>query len=412
MTLKVMSGNSAQSYAALLARVQVVAAYPITPQTSIVEKLADFVASGELPAQYVKVESEHSAMQVCVSASALGARTYTATSSQGLLLMHELLHWAAGMRAPIVMGVVNRAVAPPWNLGADHTDTMSQRDTGWIQFYAESNQEVLDTVLQAYRLAEDPAVRLPVMVTEDAFYLSHTVEPVEVPDPEVVDRFLPARDARAVLVPGVPARLGSFTGPDHYVEFRHDVALAMDRVLPTFRQVEKDYEALTGRSHGGPVPLYRVDDADTVLVTMGTMTTTARTVVDEMRAEGHKVGLAKLRMFRPFPATEFRDLAGRVDRIGVVDRSYTFGAAGPAATEVSAALYSGSHHPALSNFLVGIGGREVTPAHIRAIFDRLLAGEGPATRWMDLPQSVKDVGEQPATVWTDLPESVEEVIHG
>ncbi|EQD50889.1 pyruvate:ferredoxin oxidoreductase, alpha subunit, partial [mine drainage metagenome] len=167
------SGNAAQAHAARLAKVQVVAAYPITPQTTIVETLADFVAAGELAAQYIKVESEHSALQVVVSAAGLGARTYTATSSQGLLLMHELLHWASGMRAPVVMGVVNRAVAPPWNIAVDHTDTIAQRDTGWIQFYAESNQEVLDTVLEAYRLAEDPAVRLPAMVTEDAFYLSH-----------------------------------------------------------------------------------------------------------------------------------------------------------------------------------------------------------------------------------------------
>jgi len=391
MTLKVMSGNSAQSYAAKLARVQVIAAYPITPQTSIVGKLADFVASGELPAQYVKVESEHSAMQVCVSASALGARTYTATSSQGLLLMHELLHWAAGLRTPIVMGVVNRAVAPPWSLGADHADTMSQRDTGWIQFYCESNQEVLDTVLQAYRLAEDPAIRLPVMVMEDAFYLSHTVEPVEVPDASLVDAFLPARDARAVLVPGVPARLGSFTGPEQYVEFRHEVAKAMERVPATLRRIEDDYQSLTGRFHGGPLALYRVDGADAVLVTMGTMSTTARTVVDAMRAEGRKVGLARLRLFRPFPAEEFRQLASRVDRIGVVDRSFTFGASGPAATEVGSALYSGPHHPSVANFLVGIGGREVTPAHIRAMFERLLAGEGAQPQWIDLAPEGEEV---------------------
>jgi 2-oxoisovalerate ferredoxin oxidoreductase alpha subunit len=385
MTLEVMSGNSAQAYAARLARVQVISAYPITPQTTIVEKLADFVAAGELPAQFVKVESEHSALQVCVSASALGARTYTATSSQGLLLMHELLHWAAGMRTPIVMGVVNRSVAPPWSLGADHTDTMSQRDTGWIQFYAESNQEVLDTVLQAYRLAEDPAIRLPVMVTEDAFYLSHTVEPVEVPDPSLVDAFLPSRDARAVLVPGVPARLGSYTGPEQYVEFRREVAKAMERVPTAYRQIEKDYQSLTGRTHGGPLPCYRTSDADAVLVTMGTMTTTARTVVDEMRAEGRKVGLAKLRLFRPFPVEEVRGLARHADRIGVVDRSFTFGAMGAAATEVGGALYGGPHQPVLSSFLVGIGGREVTPTHIRAMFDRLLAGIGPEVRWMDLP---------------------------
>ncbi len=386
MSRIVISGNYAQSYAALLAKVQVISAYPITPQTSIVEKLADFVASGELPAQYVQVESEHSALQVCISAAALGARTYTATSSQGLLLMHELLHWASGMRAPIVMGVVNRAVAPPWSLGADHTDTMAQRDTGWIQFYAESNQEVLDTVLEAYRLAEDPAVRLPAMITEDAFYLSHTVEPVDVPASEVVDRFLPPRDARAVLHPGTVARLGSFTGPDHYVEFRREVARAMEHVPETFETVEAEYERATGRSHGGPMPTYRADDADAVLVTMGTATTTARGVVDELRSEGKKVGLAKLRLFRPFPTPAVRDLAATVDRLGVMDRSYTFGAAGAAATEVAAALYGASHRPTVSSFFSGIGGRDVTPSEVRRMFAALLAGEPSEIRWIDLEE--------------------------
>ena len=387
MTKKVLSGNYAQSYAALLARVQVVSAYPITPQTSIVEKIADFVASGELPAQFVKVESEHSALQVCISAAALGARTYTATSSQGLLLMHELLHWASGMRAPIVMGVVNRAVAPPWNIGADHTDTMSQRDTGWVQLYAESNQEVIDTVLEAFRLAEHPDVRLPVMVTEDAFYLSHTVEPVDVPDPSVVDRFLPPRESHAVLVPGETGRLGSFTGPEHYVEFRRHVADAMERVPQTLAMVEEEYERAVGRHHGGALPTYRVDDADAVLVTMGTATTTARSVVDELREAGRKVGLAKLRLFRPFPDEEVRRLAAVAERIGVLDRSYTFGRMGPAATEVSAALYSAPHHPAVTSFLAGIGGRDVTPHEVRAMFDTLLSGAAPATHWEDLEES-------------------------
>jgi 2-oxoisovalerate ferredoxin oxidoreductase alpha subunit len=389
MTQKVLSGNYAQSYAALLARVQVVSAYPITPQTSIVEKIAEFVASGDLAAQYVKVESEHSAMQVCISASALGVRTYTATSSQGLLLMHELLHWAAGMRAPIVMGVVNRAVAPPWNIGADHTDTISQRDTGWIQFYVESNQEVLDTVLEAFRLAEHPDVRLPAMVNEDAFYLSHTVEPVDVPDQALVDRFLPPREAHAVLAPGLATRLGSFTGPDHYVDFRHEVAEATARVGKTMEEVEQEYERLTGRSHGGAVPEYRTDDADAILVTMGTATTTARSVVDEMRAEGQKVGLAKLRLFRPFPDDKVRRLAALAGRMGVVDRSYTFGRMGPAATEVAAALYTASSRPELTSFLAGIGGRDVTPHEVRRMFDTLLSRAPPVTHWEDLEEEVK-----------------------
>ena len=386
MTRQVLSGNYAQSHAVRLARAQVISAYPITPQTTIVEKLAEFVAAGDLPAQYVKVESEHSALQVCVSAAALGARTYTATSSQGLLLMHELLHWASGMRAPIVMGVVNRAVAPPWNIGADHTDTMAQRDTGWIQFYAESNQEVLDTVLEAYRLAEDPLVRLPAMVTEDAFYLSHTVEPVDVPDPATVDAFLPPRDARAVLVPGTVGRLGSFTGPDHYVEFRRETARAMERVPEVFRRVEEEYARATGRRHGGAVPTYRTEGADAVLVTMGTATTTARGVVDELRAAGQKVGLAKLRLFRPFPSAELTALAAGVDRIGVMDRSYTFGGQGPAATEVAAALYGGPHRPTVAGFLAGVGGRDVTPGEVRRMYAALLAGGSTEPRWIDLEE--------------------------
>jgi pyruvate/2-oxoacid:ferredoxin oxidoreductase alpha subunit len=384
MTREVLSGNYAQSYAVKLARAQVISAYPITPQTSIVEKLADFVAHGELDARFVEVESEHSALQVVVSAAALGARTYTATSSQGLLLMHELVHWAAGLRTPVVMGVVNRAVAPPWNIGADHTDTISQRDTGWIQFYPESNQEVLDTVLEAYRLAELEDVRLPVMVNEDAFYLSHTVEPVDVPAAEVVDRFLPPRAPHAVLRPGTATRLGSFTGPDHYVEFRHELAHATEQVLRRLPEVEEEYRRLTGRAHGGALPTYRVEGADAVLLTMGTITTTARTVVDELRAAGQKVGLAKVRVFRPFPDEELRRLAASVDRIGVVDRSYTFGPAGAAATETRAALYPSAHRPLVAGFLAGVGGRDVTPGHVRRMFAELLGRPETLPRWEDL----------------------------
>jgi len=386
MTKMVLSGNSAQAHAARLARVQVVSAYPITPQTSIVEKVADFVATGQLKAQYIQVESEHSALQVVVSAAGLGARTYTATSSHGLLLMHELVHWASGARAPIVMGVINRAVGPPWNIGADHTDTMSQRDTGWIQFYAESNQEVMDTVLMAFRLAEHPDVRLPIMVTEDAFYLSHTLETVEVPEQEVVDAFLPPREPHAVLVPGTAARLGSFTGPDRYVDFRWEAAKAMERVPATLVAVEEEYRRATGRDHGGAVPTYRIDDADAVLITMGTSTTTARGVVDEMRAEGKKVGLAKLRLFRPFPNEEVRTLASSVDRIGVADRSYTFGPMGAAGTEVSAALYPSPHHPSITGFYAGVGGRDVTPHVVRRMYEALLGGEVPEVHWEDIEE--------------------------
>jgi len=388
MPTVVMSGNSAQAYAAKLARVQVVSAYPITPQTSIFEKLADFVATGALQAEYVKVESEHSALQVVVSASGLGARVYTATSSHGLLLMHELVHWASGARDPIVMGVINRAVGPPWNIGADHTDSMSQRDTGWIQFYAESNQEVLDTVLMAYRLAEHPHIRLPVMVMEDAFYLSHTLEPVVVPDQEVVDKFLPPRDPHAILVPGTASRLGSFVGPDRYVDFRWEVGQAMERVPATLALVEEEYRRATGRYHGGPVVTYKADDADAVLITMGTSSTTARGVVDDLRAQGKKVGLAKLRLFRPFPNEEIRALAATADRIGVADRSYTFGPMGAAGTEVCAALYPTPHRPLVTGFYAGIGGRDVTPHVVRRMYETLLSGKTPEVHWADVEEEV------------------------
>jgi 2-oxoisovalerate ferredoxin oxidoreductase alpha subunit len=395
MVLAVISGNYAQSYAAKLARVQVVSAYPITPQTSIVEKLADFVASGELPASYVKVESEHSAMQVCISAAALGARTYTATSSQGLLLMHELLHWASGARAPVVMGVVNRAVAPPWSLMTDHADTMSQRDTGWIQFYPESNQEVLDTVLMAYRLAEHPDVRLPAMVTEDAFFLSHTVEPVDIPDQSVVDGFLPHLRDGGHVRPGARGRLGSFTGPELYMEFRRKVAIAMEHAAAVLPDVEREYREATGRDHGGALPLYRTDDADAILVTMGTATTTARAAVDALRARGHKVGLAKLRVFRPFPAAAIRRLAASVDRLGVVDRSFTYGAAGPAFTEVAAAAYD-VPRPLLRGYVAGLGGRDIAPRDVEDMFARLLRADRPGVEWVGLRTRAEVVPRWPA----------------
>jgi pyruvate/2-oxoacid:ferredoxin oxidoreductase alpha subunit len=390
MVKMVMSGNHAASYAAKLARVQVVSAYPITPQTSIVEKLAEFVTSGELPAQFIKVESEHSALQACISAAALGARTYTATSSQGLLLMHELLHWAAGARAPVVMGVANRAVAPPWSIWTDHGDTVAQRDTGWIQFYAESNQEVLDTTLLAFRLAEDPEVLLPAMVTEDAFYLSHTVEPVDVPEQLQVDGFLPPRP-RGPIQPGVAARLGSFTGPELYMEFRRRVADGMERAAWLLPELEEEYRRTTGRDHGGPLPTYRVEDADAVLITMGTVTTTARFVVDQLRSKGRRVGLAKLRVFRPFPVHELRDLASEVDRIGVLDRSFTFGATGAAHTEVAGALYGGAQRPLLRGFVAGLGGRDITPATVLDVFAKLLADGGPEGDWVGLKHGAEVV---------------------
>lgn len=305
--------------------------------------------------------------------------------------MHELLHWASGARAPIVMGVVNRAVAPPWSIWTDHGDTISQRDTGWIQFYAESNQEVLDTTLMAFRLAEHADVLLPAMVTEDAFFLSHTVEPVDIPSQEQVDEFLPPRPTKNAIRPGAIGRLGSFTGPDLYMEFRHKIARAMDRSADLFLETEDEYQRLTGRNHGGLLPTYRVDDADAVLITMGTATTTARSVVDAMRARGKKVGLAKLRVFRPFPVRELRQLASMVDRIGVLDRSFTFGAAGAAFTEVAGALYGSKHRPALRDFVGGLGGRDITPEVVDEMYTALLKGKAAEVDWVGLKRRLEVV---------------------
>jgi 2-oxoisovalerate ferredoxin oxidoreductase alpha subunit len=386
MVREVITGNYAQSYAAKLARAQVVAAYPITPQTSVVEKIADFVESGEMDAQYVKVESEHSAMQACISAAITGARTYTATSSQGLALMHELLMYASGMRTPVVMGVVNRAMAPPWSVWADHTDTISERDTGWIQFYAESNQEVLDTVLQAYRIAEDPDVMLPAMITEDAFYLSHTVEPVDIPGQAEVDAFLPPFDPPYKLDVEKPVGFGSLMGPDHYMEYRYLMQRAMDAAERLIPEVDAEYVERFGRSHGGMLDLYRCEGADAVLVAMGTIASTARDVVDGMREAGQKVGLAKLRVFRPFPKRDLLDLAREIPRIGIMDRSWTFGSLGAAHGEVAAALYRAPERPLLKGYVAGVGGRDVTVKTLERTFAGLLALDDgdEAVEWVDL----------------------------
>ncbi|HKZ64092.1 MAG TPA: transketolase C-terminal domain-containing protein [Thermoplasmata archaeon] len=379
-----MTGNHAQSLAAKLARVQVVAAYPITPQTTIVERIAEMVASGEFPAQFLEVESEHSALQACISAAAVGARTYTATSSQGLLLMHELLHWASGLRVPIVMGVVNRAVAPPWTIYADHTDSIAQRDTGWIQYYAESNQEVLDTVLQAYRLAEDAQVLLPAMVCEDAFYLSHTFEPAEVPDADLVDDFLPPLVYPSTLTVDDPARLGSFMPPDQYMEHRRGIADAMEHAARLIPEVEAEYMRTFGRDHGGALPTYLCDDADAVLVVSGTAAPTARAVARALRADGYRVGVAKLRVFRPFPVAAMRALAAHVPRVAVLDRSFTFGFGGALFQEVRNAVQSPRGGPLVRGFVAGLGGRDLVPATIRGIFLDALAKDEPDVTWAGL----------------------------
>jgi 2-oxoisovalerate ferredoxin oxidoreductase alpha subunit len=383
-----LTGNQANAWGVKLSRVQVVAAYPITPQTTIVEELAEFAANGELAAKYIKVESEHSAMAACIAAENTGVRTYTASSSHGIALMHEMLHWAVGARLPIVMGAVNRAMGPPWNIWADHTDTISQRDTGWMQFYVESNQEVLDTIIQAYKVAESKDVMLPAMAIEDAFILSHTVERVEIPDQELVDEFLPPYDPPEYLNPGDPKGFGSLVMPDWYMEFRYLIAKAQEAARKRIREVTKEYAEIFGRDYGGLVEEYRTEDADVIMIGAGTMVSTARDVIDKLRSEGHKIGLVKMRVFRPFPYEEIQEIAKNVDVIGVMDRAFTFGYGGAMFNEVKAAIYNTDARPKIKNYLIGIGGRDVTAKMLEDTFRNALR--------------IKDHGLDKEIMWVDL----------
>ncbi|HRY72178.1 MAG TPA: pyruvate ferredoxin oxidoreductase, partial [Spirochaetia bacterium] len=296
---EVLEGSQAAAYAVRLARAKVVSAYPITPQTHIVEELAKFCAEGSLDGRFICVESEHSAMAAVIGASSGGVRTFTASSSHGLALMHEMLHWASGARLPIVMAEVNRALGPGWNLWMDQTDSLSQRDTGWIQLYCEDGQEVLDTTLQAYLLAE--IVNLPVMVVLDAFFLSHTFEPVDVPSQAEVDAFLPPYEPKFAIDASAPCGLHEMAPPSVYMEMRRSIQAAMEAVPAVFARIEEDFAARFGRSYG-PVEAFHCEDAEVVLVAAGTTASTARQLVLDLRAKGEKVGLLKLKMFRPFPA--------------------------------------------------------------------------------------------------------------
>ncbi len=360
-TWEIITGNHAAAIAAKLARVKVVPAYPITPQTTIVEYIASFIESGHMDAEYIRVESEHSAMAAAIGASAAGVRAFTATASQGLLLMSEVLHWAAGSRLPIGMAVVNRAVGPPWNIHVDHQDAMSQRDTGWLQVYISSNQEVLDTILMMYKVAEHPDVLLPFMVCLDGFVLSHTYMPVNVPRQEDVDEFLPEYSPpHWKLDPENPITFGNLALPDEYQEMRWSMDLSMRRALDLIEDVAEEFFQKFGRYHGGATWKYKVEDADYIIVTAGTMASEAEVAVDELREEGMKVGLLKVRAFRPFP---HRDMAEVLqDRKGaiIIDRSIAFSSGGPIGIEVRSSLYNRSGSPPIVNYVTGLGGRDVT----------------------------------------------------
>ncbi|NJE60684.1 pyruvate ferredoxin oxidoreductase [Thermococcus sp. 21S7] len=370
---KVVSGNYAAAYAAKHARVDVVAAYPITPQTSIIEKIAEFIANGEVEnLEYVAVESEHSAMAACIGASAAGARTFTATSAQGLALMHEMLHWASGARLPVVMVDVNRAMAPPWSVWDDQTDSLAQRDTGWMQFYAENNQEVYDGVLMAFKIAE--TVNLPAMIIESAFILSHTYDVVEMIPQELVDEFLPPRKPLYDLTDfEKPFSVGALGTPADYYEFRYKIQKAMEEAKKVIHEVGKEFGERFGRDYSQMIELYRTDDADFVFMGMGSLMGTVKQAVDVLREEGYKVGAAKVRWFRPFPKEELYELAKSVDGIAVLDRNYSFGQEGILFNEAKGSLYNTDAKPLIKNYIVGLGGRDFTVADVRKIAENMKA---------------------------------------
>jgi pyruvate/2-oxoacid:ferredoxin oxidoreductase alpha subunit len=380
---KVLEGSHAVAEAVRLAGVQVISAYPITPQTHIVERIADFCADGTMNARFLRVESEHSALAALIGASSMGVRTFTATSSQGLALMHELLHWASGARLPIVMADVNRALAPGWNIWSDQTDSLSQRDTGWIQFYCETGQEVLDTTLLAFRLAE--SVNLPVMVLLDAFLLSHTHEPVDIPDQEAVDAFLPPFRPRIALSTAAPCAISQMAPPNVYMEMRYSIQKAMEETPSRLEELDAEFLQRFGRRYGA-VEAVSCGDADIVLVTSGTITGTARQVVEELRANGQKAGILKIKLFRPFPTALVREILEPVRKVAVIDRNFSFGATGIFAQELRAALYGLSRRPVVFGFVAGLGGRDVTENVVREIYCHTRDNDAPDSEaiWVGL----------------------------
>ena len=371
---KVLEGSHAVSEAVRLARVQVISAYPITPQTHIVEALSDYCADGSLDARFICVESEHSAMAAMIGASSGGARTFTATSGQGLAYMHELLHWASGARLPIVMADVNRALAPGWNIWADQTDSLSQRDTGWIQLYCEDGQEALDTTLMAFKLAE--SVNLPVMVILDAFLLSHTFEPVDIPAAGEVDAFLPPFAPRIKLDTANPYALGQMAAPDAYMAMRQNLQMTMACVPETLDGIEDDFEQAFRRRYGA-VEAVACDDADIVMVVSGSMAGTCRQLIEDLRAKGTKAGMLKIKLFRPFPGGAVNRVLGAVPKVAVVDRNCSLGAGGIFAQEIRSGLCNLKERPAVHSYVAGLGGRDVSLAVLERICRQTLETDAP-----------------------------------
>ncbi len=373
------TGDRIAAKAAQMARPEFIAAYPITPQTVIVEKTAEMVESGELDAEYVRVESEHSAMTAVIGAATTGVRTFTATSAHGLALMHEMLHWAAMSRLPIVMANVNRALGPGWNIWADQSDALSQRDTGWVQLYCANGQEIFDTIIQAYRLAELEDVQLPVMVNFDAFVMSHTSMPVDVPEQSEIDAFLPRWKPLWKIDPDDPVTFANMLPQSEYGGMRKNLHQGLLNARARWPQVCREWKERFGIDHGELVEELQCDDAEYVIVAMGAFGAESRVAVQQLRQQGLKVGLARVRMFRPFPDDEFRRLApGRT--FVVVERNVSPGAAGTVYSELRSSLY-GHADSKVHGFIAGLGGRDLTYAEICEMVQKTASGSAVDVEW-------------------------------
>ncbi|MEA3358454.1 MAG: pyruvate ferredoxin oxidoreductase [Thermodesulfobacteriota bacterium] len=374
---KVLTGNQAVAYGAMLSDIQVVAAYPITPQTTIIEELADMQADGRVDIDYIRVESEHSAMAACIGASMGGVRTFTATCGQGLFLMHEMLHYASGARVPIVMANVNRAAAAPWSIWSDQTDSISQRDTGWIQLYCEGNQEVLDTTIMAFKIAE--SIRLPIMVVLDAFFLSHTSEPVDIPDVETVKKFLPPFDPGEIwLDPDNPKSFGGITMSNAYMEFRWQVQRDMEKAKGIITTVHKEFEDAFGRLYH-QVEEYKTENADIVLVLSGTVASTGRDAIDMLRDRGENTGMIKMKTLRPFPREDVIAALKGKKKVAIIDRNFSPGATGVWAQEIKNALYElpENERPLIYGYVAGLGGRDISTKTIEEVYNKTKSSEKP-----------------------------------
>jgi pyruvate/2-oxoacid:ferredoxin oxidoreductase alpha subunit len=368
---KVLTGTETAAEAAALARVEVVSAYPITPQTVIVETLAEMIGRGDLDAIYINVESEHSAMASCIGAAAAGARTFTATSSQGLALMHEVLHYAANGRLPIVMVNANRSLATPWNLYCDQSDSLSQRDTGWIQYYCADCQDVLDSIIVAYKVAEEMV--LPVMINMDAFYLTHTSEAVQLPDQKAVDAFIPKK-IKPVLNSDQPVTFGNVCGANLYTSLRyvrhHDTIAALE----VWQNASDEYAKIFGRSCP-PLQTYKTEDADTILVVAGSAAGTLRLTVDQLREQGHAAGVMRLAIFRPFPAGLIAQTVSTAKRVIVVERGVSNGMGGIIGQELKAGLFGSRNKLEVWSLFAGLGGKDIVPEEIAAEVKSIVADE-------------------------------------